>query len=49
MEVLDKTEVTEYDMPRSRKEDVCRFDIAVDDPTAVEEFEGNDLVVAYGE
>jgi hypothetical protein len=46
MEVLHKTEVTEYDMPRARKEDICRFDIAVDDPAAVEEFEGNNLV--YG-
>ena len=49
MEVFNKTEVPKYDMPLARNKDICGFDIAVDDPAAVEEFDSNYLVMKYCE
>jgi hypothetical protein len=49
VEVLNETEVGEHDMPLAREEDVCRFDVAMDDPAGVKEAEGNNLVVEYCE
>ena len=48
VKVFSETKVSKNDVSRTRKEDIARFDVAVDDAAAVKEVESNYLDVTSG-